>query len=117
MSEQVRPAVDADPIRVDLVEQQGTLYADWLQPGRGTLLEGIRTLRQDRLARQFGWGRPELEIPALDLHFLKKANPDLASLDAATKTKAWKKFLASDASLPYRTRGRGRNLNRSVGGI
>jgi len=113
-----RPAPDEpDPITVRLVEEQGTLYSDWRQPGRNALLGGIQTLRQDRLAKGFRWGRPELEIPAIDLHFLTKANPDLASRDATTKTKAWKKFIASPESLPYRVRARGRNLNRSVGGI
>ena len=111
------PSPEPDPITVRLVEEQGTLVADWQQPSRGRLLDGVRTLRQDRLARAFEWARPELEIPALDFHFLTKANPDLASRDGQIKTRAWKKFLASPASIPYRVRGRGRNLNRSVGGL
>jgi hypothetical protein len=111
------PGDELDPITVQLVEEQGTLVSDWRQAGRRQLLDGIQTVRQDRLARKMPWGEPSLEIPVVDLHFLKKANPDLESLDGEIKTKAWKKFLASPESLPYRVRGRGRNLNRSVGGI
>lgn len=108
---------ELDPITVRLAEQQGTLLSDWRQRGRRSLLDGVQTVRQDRLARKMPWGEPSLEIPLVDMHFLKKANPDLDSLDGETKTKAWKRFLASPESLPYRVRGRGRNLNRSVGGI
>jgi hypothetical protein len=107
----------ADPINVGLVEEGSTVYADWRQAGRRTLLDGIQTIRDNRLAKQLPWGEPTLEIPVVDLHFLKKTNPDLDSPDGEIKTKAWKRFASSPESLPYRVRGRGKFLGRSVGGI
>jgi hypothetical protein len=106
-----------DPVKVEMVENGDQVVSNWLQPGRRTLLSNVAEVRDNRLAKEMEWGRAELEIPVMDLHFLKKANPDLDSKDATIKTAAWKKFLASPESLPYRTRGRGRFLNRSFGGI
>ena len=116
MTDQTQP-LDPEPIRVQLVEEGDKLYADWTQPGARTLLEGVQVLRDNRLARAMPWGRPEMEIPAVDLHFLKLKYPDLASPDGGIKTRAWKRFLASAESFPYRVRPRGRFLGRSVGGI
>jgi predicted secreted Zn-dependent protease len=46
--------------------------------------------------------RCALSIPELDYYVLLQRFPDLASPDAATKTSAWKKFIRSPLSEPYR---------------
>ena len=45
-----------------------------------------------------------LQIPTLDYYNLTKANPELVSPDAEIRNKAWRKFIESDISLPYRVR-------------
>jgi hypothetical protein len=54
----------------------------------------------------------ELTIPLMDLYYLKKANPELDSSDAMVRTLAWKKFMASSESDPYRVRDR-ETINKS----
>lgn len=113
----LRERTQAGAITVSLFEESGCLYSDWRQAGRRSLLDTVQAIRNDRRARTLPWGRAELEIPEVDLHFLKKANPDLDSRDGEIKRRAWRKFLGSPESLPYRTRGRGRFHGRSVGGL
>lgn len=106
-----------DPVIVTPVESGDRVYFDWQQPGWNSLLKTVERVRDNRLVRQMDWGVVELEIPVGMLHFLKKRYPDLDSPDSSIKTAAWKKYLASAASKPFRTRGRGKFLNRSVGGL
>ena len=108
---------EADPVIVTPVEQDGKVLFDWQQPGWRSMLDGLQAVRDNRLTRSMDWGVSELEIPVGMLHFLKKRYPDLDSKDHQIKTNAWKKFLASPQSKPFRTRGRGGFLNRSVGGL
>lgn len=100
-----------------MVEEGTTLYNDWVQPTRKIILDGVREVRNRREAKSMGWGRIEAEIPQLDLHFLEKCNPDLKSRDSSIKTKAWKKFLSSSASLAYRVQVKGGASNRSAGSL
>ena len=45
-----------------------------------------------------------LQIPTLDYYNIIKANPDLTCADAEIRNKAWRKYIVSDESLPYRVR-------------
>lgn len=112
----LNPAWD-EPVKTRLVPDGRELVGEMIQPGATTMLEGIQTIRDNRLAKSFGWGRAELEIPFIQLENLKRRYPELGSTDQETKTRAWKKFAASPESAPYRVRGHGRFLNRSVGGL
>lgn len=49
-----------------------------------------------------GFGRVALRIPEFDYKFIRAMFPDLASRDATTRSKGWKKFAASPLSEPYR---------------
>ena len=111
------PSSWAEPIKTRLTEEGGQLIGESLQPGATRMLEGIQTIRDNRLAQSFDWGRSELEIPVLQLVKLKVKYPDLASPDSGIKLKAWKLFLRSAESLPYRVRAGGRFQGRSVGGV
>jgi hypothetical protein len=106
-----------EPVKTRLVPDGDRLVGEMVQPGATLLLDGIKTIRDNRLAKSLDWGRAELEIPIIQLDNLKRRYPELASPDAETKTRAWKRFAASPESAPYRVRGRGRFLARSVGGI
>jgi hypothetical protein len=54
-------------------------------------------------ARKLDFGAHLLTIPELDYYVLIHRFPDLQSLDAEIKTRAWKKFARDAASLPYRS--------------
>lgn len=49
------------------------------------------------------WGFSAVMIPPLDMQVLLTLMPDLNSPDQATHDAAWRKFIASPASAPYRT--------------
>jgi hypothetical protein len=50
------------------------------------------------------WGYVALNIPVGDMRVLQVRYPELASLDYETQFRAWKKFLASPESAPYKLR-------------
>ena len=54
-------------------------------------------------SRMMEWGQHQLQIPNRVLAQLMLRYPELNSPDPETKTKAWKKYLRSNASKPYRT--------------
>lgn len=70
----------------------------------------ILTLNQElrKLDRVGGvpedWGYVALNIPVPDMRVLQVRYPDLASLDHEIQLKAWKKFIASPESAPYKLR-------------
>ena len=107
----------AEPVKTRLVPNGQELVGEMIQPGATVMLEGIQTIRDNRLAKAFDWGRSELEIPFIQLENLQRKYPDLASPDGGIKLKAWKQFLRNPESLPYRVRTGGRFQGRSVGGI
>lgn len=53
-------------------------------------------------SRTGSFGKFELCIPELELHNLKRRYPDLASPDMQTRVKAWKKYIRSVESKPWR---------------
>lgn len=73
------------------------------QPGRREILEFNQALRADPARiRRLKWAKPQLQIPELDLYRLKHLYPELDSPDAEIRLKAWKRFMASSESKPYR---------------
>jgi len=77
------------------------------QPNRKAILEhNAQVRRNPEVLKNSSFGGLELSIPELDYHRLVAANPDLASPDSATRTRAWRAFFYSDAALPYRVRDR-----------
>lgn len=60
------------------------------------------------------WGYVGLCIPELDYYVLLTRNPDLKSKDKETRNKAWRKFMDSPESLPYRPDHRGRKVNDGI---
>jgi hypothetical protein len=107
----------AGAIRQRTVLEGGRVYNDWQQPDRDRKMAEVARIRRERAARKMAWGQPALEIPELDLAMLKLRNPDLDAPDRATKLAAWRRFMASPESAPYRVQARGGATARSVGGI
>lgn len=87
--------------------QDGTAHGRLLQPSRDLILQRNQELRKNpdaiRKLESMGW---ELSIPEADYYNLRKKYPDLASPDGMVRTLAWKSFLASAESVPYRVRDR-----------
>lgn len=75
-------------------------------PGRAAHLEMLNNRRSGydptKPNPALDFGQVMLSIPELDYYVIINRFPDLASPDAETKTRAWKKFARDDASLPYR---------------
>lgn len=117
MTETVLNPEWAEPVKAVLVPDGDKLVGVQVQPGATAMLQGVEVIRNNRLARSMDWGRAELEIPFVQFENLKRKHPELASPDQGIKLKAWQRFLRDPESLPYRVRGRGRFLARSVGGI
>jgi hypothetical protein len=68
-----------------------------------TLNEELRKL--DRLEGvPEDWGYVALNIPVPDMRVLQVRYPDLASPDHEIQLRAWKKFIASPESAPYKLR-------------
>ncbi|MFM2447139.1 MAG: hypothetical protein RI936_1586, partial [Pseudomonadota bacterium] len=53
-------------------------------------------------ARTLDWGKLALRIPVEDYAELRRRNPSLAAADATERTRAWRAFIASPESAPYR---------------
>lgn len=108
----------AGTVQQRTVLDQDQIVNDWQQPVADTIKADNQQIRARRDARKMDWGWPVMRIPLLDLELLKQRNPELASLDGATKRRAWLRFLRSPESLPYRVQPKtGGATNRSVGGI
>lgn len=74
-------------------------------PNRGKVLEQNKQLRREGL-KDLSFGRWALSIPEIDYKKLVLANPALRSQDQVERTLAWKSFMASPESVPYRVNER-----------
>ena len=75
---------------------------DYSLEDRRTVLRHIREMREQKMVRRTDVLRWALSIPRVDRYLLGVKYPDLNSRDAETRTRAWKKFMASSESRPYR---------------
>lgn len=78
-------------------------------PHRRHILEGVRRIREgiDPKPRTLGdhsggFGGVALAIPELDYAVIQRMFPDVTSQDPQERTNAWKRFLKSPLSEPYR---------------
>ena len=92
-----------DDVRTRVWFEQGHLVRENYQPSRQAVLEATKYRRDHPgIMKDAPFGRAMLTIPQLDYQRLMKAYPALNSLDAVEQTNAWKKFLRSAESEPYR---------------
>jgi hypothetical protein len=59
-------------------------------------------LRKHDVPRDTPLGRPALSMEMVDIYTASKLFPDLMSPDADSRNKAWRKFIASPMSDPYK---------------
>jgi len=95
-------STDGVLVRENIIED-GVMHGRLLQPTRAMVLDRNAELRKNpgalRPMQSMGW---ELSIPLVDYYALRTKYPDLKSTDPLTRTLAWKKFLGSAESLPYK---------------
>lgn len=104
----------------DWYTEDGVTFAQWRveggqivretrQPSRRPILAELQEIRKEAGALRplsfMGW---ELCIPEADYWPLLAKYPELKSLDAEIKTRAWRRFMASSECDPYRVRDRRR---------
>ena len=81
------------------------LVVKTMQPGRDAILDENTEIRRNPGAlRKLDAMQWALQIPTDDYDKLLGCNPDLTHADAAIRTGAWKAFINSPESLPYRVR-------------
>ena len=104
MSQILRDTFDG-VIRIrDTLTNAGRIVSQVLQPGRVSILEGNKRIRNQAKLRKLESMQWALRIPEIDFHQLLLANPDLDSPDGEIKRLAWVKFIQSAESMPYKVR-------------
>ncbi len=84
----------------------GKLIRRQTQPNEAALLERNAQLRREGGLADLTFAGDQMRIPEIAYYALQKKYPDLASLDAEIRTKAWRRFYASSEADPYRTHDR-----------
>ena len=83
----------------------GDIRRETTQPLRNAILNDNAEIRKNPEAlRKLDAMEWTLSIPEDDFGMLVKCNPALNHDDAATRTAAWKAFINSPVSIPYRVR-------------
>ncbi len=59
-------------------------------------------MAKDEIITDLSFGRLALQIPQDHYEVLTMLYPDIQNRDAQVKTLAWKAFMATDTSLPYK---------------
>jgi len=90
-------------LKQSLSLHDGYVLSEVHQPERDAIMAETQAIRtHDTPPDDLSFGRWCLRIPELDLMLLKRKYPELDSKDGQIKTQAWKKFLSSSESKPYR---------------
>ncbi len=88
-------------------ESDGILYRRLFQPGRRAVMEETAAIRSAGIVEdREGLGRWCLTIPEEDMEYLKRSVKwrELGSYDTETRHRAWRRFMQSPDSAPYRVR-------------
>ena len=87
-----------------LSKRETRLTAERRQYGRDDIMQTLEQFRREGIkpGDRDGLGRWALSIPFEDFERLCLKYPELASKDPQTKSAAYKRFMRSDASKPYR---------------
>lgn len=98
-----RPVLWDGPLKTKLYDHPGIgiIQVEQSQPNRDAILAQNALARKDNTTLSLEWGLFALNIPEYDLMLLKRNNPALAGPEP-DRTQAWKKFMQSSDSIPYR---------------
>ncbi len=101
----------SESVGSELIIENGVAHNRRFDPGRKAYLDYLSELRKNPGALDnmsfAGW---ELSFPEVDLLMWKELIPDLDSHDRETRMRAWKWFIKSEHSDPYRVRERQRAI-------
>ena len=78
------------------------LTVETSDPNSDRILKQNELLRNESIVKQKDDLHWSLSFPEFDYHMLLRRKPDLASPDAEISTRAWKKYISSSESKPYR---------------
>ena len=67
-------------------------------------------MQKDEIITDLSFGRLALQIPEDHYEVLSMLYPDIQSSDATIKTLAWKTFMETDISLPYKVNKKMRKM-------
>ena len=81
------------------------LSVETTAPGSDAILAQNQLIQNEGLVQQKQDLHWSLSIPEFDYAIMVQTNPDLESHDFEIKTRAWKKYIASSESRPYRVTG------------
>jgi hypothetical protein len=96
---------EGDIVHRYTMEPNGRITRERLAPGRSAQLAfNERRRLEPEVNKDLKFGRQMLSIPQNDYHRLLHQNPELKHWEKDIRSKAWDKFMASDASKPYRIR-------------
>jgi hypothetical protein len=96
--EVIRSSLHVDYTAAD----EGRIYRLDRQDSCAEILKQNQELLDAGGSRTTSFGKVELCIPEIMLRKLKRKYPELDSADRETKVRAWKKFLGTSESRPFR---------------
>ena len=98
-----KPVLWDGPIKTKLHDHpgQGLIQVETTQPNRAAILAQNHEARKHGTTRKLDWAKFALNIPEHDWMELRRRNPALAGSEPE-RSLAWKKFMQSSESLPYR---------------
>jgi len=67
-------------------------------------------MAKDEIVKDLSFGRLALQIPEDHYEVLTMLYPDLQNRDATVKTLAWKAFMDTETSLPYKVNNKQRKM-------
>ena len=92
------------------IEEEALLVLKWRQTVDYAALDKQMDMQKDEIVTDLSFGRLALQIPEDHYELLTMAFPQLQNPDATVKTLAWKKFMKSDISLPYKINAKQRSM-------
>jgi len=92
------------------VEEEALLVLKYCQQRDFKELGKQMDMQKDEIVTDLSFGRLALQIPEQHYELLTMAYPKLQHSDATVKTLAWKEFMKSDLSLPYKVNSKMRAM-------
>ncbi len=84
------------------IEEEALQVLKWRQAVDYAALDKQMDMQKDEIVTDLSFGRLALQIPEDHYELLTMAYPQLQNPDAEVKTLAWKKFMSSELSIPYK---------------
>jgi len=93
-----------------LIEEEALTVLKNLQSIDYAHLDNQMDMQKDDIITDLSFGRLALQIPVQHYELLTMAYPELQNPDSEAKTLAWKRFMETDLSLPYKVNSKQRTM-------